>query len=266
MKTRILKTGIYTDEVMFALTPDVRFICVYLYTNSHIGLTNIYKIPVQLIQLETGYDISVIRLALDRLQEVGVVEHYKHLWVKLLKADFASLDYSGGKNDVAISKYEQEIPLEIRTFFSQDSTIDTTMDGTIHSTYKSETINNKPKTENKEPEIEVVLQGESSKDIVKILDLFSGLNPAVKTMYGNKTQRKACSELLQRYDLEEIEKMITTILPVTNKKEYYPIINTPYELNIKFQTLIDRIHQDKSKNKAKEETVIINGVIMKKPL
>ena len=112
----------------------------------------------------------------------------------------------------------------------------------------------------------ILKDSEETKSIVRILELFSALNPAVKTMYGNKTQRKACSELLQRYNLEEIEKMITTILPVTNKKEYYPIINTPYELNIKFQTLIDRIHQDKSKNRAKEETVIINGVIMKKPL
>lgn len=116
------------------------------------------------------------------------------------------------------------------------------------------------------PPEKIKKQTEGPQDIVRILELFSVLNPAVKTMYGNKTQRKACSDLLARYELEEVEKMITEILPVTNKKEYYPIINTPYELNMKFQTLLDRLHQDKAKNKPKEENVIINGVIMKKPI
>ncbi len=142
MKTRIIRTGIYKDETMLSLTPDMRFICVYLYTNDHISLTNIYKIPVQLIQLETGYDISTIKLTLDRLAIAKVVQHHNYLWVKLLRPDFASLEYKGEKNDIAIEKYISEIPNEVKDFFVSDTSIDTTMD----SSYKSEIINKKSKT------------------------------------------------------------------------------------------------------------------------
>lgn len=148
MKTRIIRTGIYTDETMLSMTPDVRFICVYLYTNDHIRLNNIYKIPVQLVQLETGYDISTIKIALDKLSIAKVVQHFNYLWVKLLRNDFASLDYKGEKNEVAIENYLKEIPEEVLKELS-----DTSIDTSIHSSYKSEIINNKLKTINKKQEI-----------------------------------------------------------------------------------------------------------------
>lgn len=164
MKTRIIKTGIYSHEILLACTPDVRAICVYLYTNSHIGLTDIYKLPPQVVQLETGYDISVIKLVLDNLQELGVIRHKDHLWIKLLREDFASLVYSGGKNEKAIEKYLNEIPLEIKTFLGNDTSIDSSM----HTNYKSKIINHKSKIINKSPighpEIDG-LEGVSSNDI-----------------------------------------------------------------------------------------------------
>lgn len=134
---------------MLGLTPDIRFICVYLYTNSHIGLTDIYKVPVQLIQLETGYDISTIKLAIEQLKIVKIVNHYNHLWIRLLKREFASLEYSGNKNEKAVEKYLEEIPKEVLEYLQSDTSIDTT----IHSSHKSEIINQKSKTINQNSEI-----------------------------------------------------------------------------------------------------------------
>lgn len=144
MKTRILKTGIYTDECMLQETPDVKFICVYLYTNSHISLTDTYKVHLRVMQLETGYDSSTLKLVIDKLQSYGIIKHKDYLWYKLLKQDFAGLRYSGGKNDNAIEKYELEIPNEIKVLFDTDSSIHST----IHSTYKSEIINHKSEIKN----------------------------------------------------------------------------------------------------------------------
>src|SRR5574343_373598 len=125
MKTRILKTSIYKDETMLSMTPDVRFICVYLYTNDHISLNDVYKIPVQLVQLETGYDISTIKIALDKLQIAKVIKHHNHLWVRLLRTDFASLEYRGEKNDIALSRYVNEIPQDVIDALYDDTSIDT---------------------------------------------------------------------------------------------------------------------------------------------
>lgn len=149
MQTRIIKTGIFTDEKMLGETPDIRFICVYLYTNSHIGLSDIYKIPVQLIQLETGFDITIIKLALDRLKERGILVHHNYLWVKLLRHDFASLVYSGEKNEVAKRKQQDLIPDDIVDYFNG---FDTSMDTSIDSSYKSEIINHKSRIINQKPE------------------------------------------------------------------------------------------------------------------
>jgi hypothetical protein len=144
MKTRIIRTDIYKDETMLSLTPDARFIVVYLYTNSHIGLLDLYKIPVQLIQLETGYDISTIKLVLDKSQELKIIQHHKHLWVKLLRKDFGALVYSGESNEIAIQKYLSEIPPEVSIFFGLDGSVDTS----VQSTYKSEIRNKKSKIRN----------------------------------------------------------------------------------------------------------------------
>lgn len=152
MKTRIIKTQIHIDETMFSLTPDVRSICKYLYSNGHIDLITIYKIPVQLIQLETGYDISIIKLALDILKDKNILDHYNYLWVNLLRSDYASLEYSGNTNKTAKIKYINTIPKDVIEYFNYSS-IDTTIDTTIHTNDKSKIINNKLKTKNKKEEI-----------------------------------------------------------------------------------------------------------------
>jgi hypothetical protein len=159
MKTRIIKTGIYTDECMLQETPDVKFICVYLYTNSHISLTDTYKVHLRVVQLETGYDGSTLKLVMDKLQDYGIIKHKDYLWFKLLKEDFAGLKYSGSTNENAIDKYNEEIPNEIKDYFEIDTSIDTTM----HSTYKSEIRNKELKTINNKPEIQLFGEFENVK-------------------------------------------------------------------------------------------------------
>ena len=91
MKTRIIKTDIFTDEVMLQLETQSRMIAIYLYCNKHIGLTPIYKLPIGYVQLETGYDESSIRLSLDKLQEVGIIQHMNYYWINLCRLDFGVL-------------------------------------------------------------------------------------------------------------------------------------------------------------------------------
>jgi len=149
MKTRIIRTDIFCDEAMLQLETQSRMIAVYLYCNKHIGLTNLYKLPIGYIQIETGYDISSIKLSLDKLQEVGIIKHKDYFWLQLCRKDFAALQYSGKFNDIAIEKYISEIPKEIKAYFNIDSSIDSSID----TNDKQEIINNKSKTINKKQEL-----------------------------------------------------------------------------------------------------------------
>jgi len=148
MKTRIIRTDIFADDKMLGLETQSRMIAVYLYCNQYIGLIDLYKLPTGYIQVETGYDITSIKISLDKLQEVGIIKHHKYHWIQLLRSDFASLKYSGEKNEKAVDKYLTEIPLEIKAYFDIDTSIDTTSD----TSDKSETINHKQETINHKQE------------------------------------------------------------------------------------------------------------------
>lgn len=150
MKTRIIRTDIFCDEIMLQLETQSRMIAVYLYCNKHIGLTNLYKLPVGYIQIETGYDISSIKISLDKLQDVGIIKHKEYYWIELLKRDFASLSYAGGKNDIAIRRYLSEIPEDVKLYFNIDGTIDSTL-----IVPPMVPINNKSEIRNHKSEIDV---------------------------------------------------------------------------------------------------------------
>lgn len=206
MKTRILKTQIHTDEVMFTFTPDVRAICKYLYSNSHIDLIPIYKIPVQLIQLETGYDISTIKLALDIMEKSNVISHFNYLWVKLLREDFAALEYTGEKNEKAKEKYIKSIPSDVWEYFI-NSNIDTTIDTTTDTTDKSKIINQKSKIINKNTE-----------EDFSFFDKFWSEYPA------RRVDKQKCKEKFLKLDIET-QKIVVQDVKDRKEKDYKWIKN-----------------------------------------
>lgn len=93
----------------------------------------------------------------------------------------------------------------------------------------------------------------SSQDsIVSIIEMFSKLNPACKRMYGNKTQRIACEDLITTYGLERVLSIIENTLPKTNKLHFFPTITTPVQLRDKFvmlESAIIRYKKEQPKNK-----------------
>src|SRR3990167_10432727 len=71
----------------------------------------------------------------------------------------------------------------------------------------------------------------------ELIKSFEKINPAVKRMYGNTTQRKACDDLIETYGFERVKKVIEGALPRTNGMEYMPSITTPNLLFLKWTQL-----------------------------
>jgi len=88
----------------------------------------------------------------------------------------------------------------------------------------------------------------SSADIVLLLDMFIKINPAVKRMFGNTTQRKACRELIDTYGLERLQKIIIYTLPKTNSLQFFPTITTPLQLQDKYIQLESAIKKYQSES------------------
>jgi len=64
-----------------------------------------------------------------------------------------------------------------------------------------------------------------SQDIATILELFSTINPSIQ--YGNKTQRKACEDMIKRFGSNAVINMVKQVISVQGEK-YAPTATTPY--------------------------------------
>lgn len=73
-------------------------------------------------------------------------------------------------------------------------------------------------------------------EIVKVMDVFSKVNPAIKRMYGNKTQRVATVRLIKEFGLERVVKAAQMAVECY-EKEHAPSVTTPYELETKWAKL-----------------------------
>jgi hypothetical protein len=93
----------------------------------------------------------------------------------------------------------------------------------------------------------------SSEEIPLLIKEFEKINPASKKFYGNTTQRKACSDLIENYTFERVKSVIEKTLPKTNGLQFFPTITTPLQLFEKWSTLEIAIRKYQS-----EKTTINN--------
>lgn len=97
----------------------------------------------------------------------------------------------------------------------------------------------------------ITIAESNSADINLLIESFSKINPACKNFYGNKTQRKACQDLIDTYGFERIKVIIEQTLPRTNIMEYSPVCTTPVKLRDKFTELEAFILKKKSNQQEK---------------
>ena len=90
-----------------------------------------------------------------------------------------------------------------------------------------------------------------SPDIKTIMGLFIEKNPSLK--WGDKSQRKACAEMLAKWSLEAVKKMAEQILAVQGKP-YAPVATTPYMMWKKIAQF--KTYFDAEKGKSNKPTFV----------
>lgn len=95
-----------------------------------------------------------------------------------------------------------------------------------------------------------------SKAIVQIIDAFKEVNFAYQKWYGNKTQRQACLNLIDKHGIETVLKVIK-LLSTTNKTPYMTTITTPQQLEDRWATLAAQYTKEKGKLQANKVKIII---------
>lgn len=93
----------------------------------------------------------------------------------------------------------------------------------------------------------VLLRNTSDEGIKKIMDIFYKINPTLN--WGNKTYRKAASDLIHKFTLEEAVKMAQAVVSVQGQK-YAPRATNPYQMWSKIADF--KFYFDSLKNKRRE--------------
>lgn len=92
----------------------------------------------------------------------------------------------------------------------------------------------------------ILKETEVSEQINPLIKLFEPINPSYKTLFGNKTQRKALERLVLEHSYEKVEEMIKS-LPEVIRRPYAPRITTPLQFEQKLGELIVFSSQEKNK-------------------
>lgn len=232
MKARLINTKFWSDTFISELNPLDRYLFLYFLTNEHTNIAGVYELPLKTISFETGMEIDMLKKMLKRLTSRIM---YIDGWVcikNFQKNQSQSEDVKTGINR-EMSNIPESVRLKLEKGFDLETVGGVSLDGVGDLTKPNLTKPN--------------LKAEhSSADIVLLLDLFSVMNPAVKRMYGNITQRKACRSLIDTYGIDRLTKIISETLPKTNGLQFFPTITTPLQLQDKFIQLESSIRKYQS--------------------
>ena len=91
--------------------------------------------------------------------------------------------------------------------------------------------------------------------IPEIFKVFEEKNPAIKRMYGNKTQRGACERLIVKFGLEKVIGYAKFAIKVLGMP-YAPRVTTPYLLETKWADLEAFYHESINKQESKGKEIL----------
>lgn len=240
---RVINSKFWSDSfVVDKLNPLDRYLFLYLLTNEKTNLSGVYELPLRTIANETGLEKEEVLRMMERLK--GKVE-YKDGWICLVNFT-KHQNTENGSIAKGIENRLSELPLEVRKWVDK---LRKNMSGVpvVDETSTSGEQPNLTKPNLTKPNSE-----DASQEIPILIKSFESINPVAKNWYGNKTQRKACQDLIETYSFERVKNVIENTLPKTNKIQYFPTITTPLQLRDKWTALESAIIKFQSEKINKE--------------
>lgn len=234
-KQRYVNTKFWSDNFISELNPLDRYLFLYFLTNEHTNIAGVYELPLKTVSFETGLELDMLKKMLKRL--TGKIA-YIDGWVCIKNFQkHQSAESLTVKRGIEIEM--SKIPDNIRKKIEYGYPMDTPSGDIIYSNSNVD-INSNTNTDT-----------HSVSQINEIIKLFEKINPACKKMYGNKTQRKACSDLIETHTYEKVVSVIEKTLPAIRGLKFFPTITTPLQLNDKWSALENAIVRHKDEQKPK---------------
>ena len=147
MKTRIIKTRLWSNDDKFGeLNPTSKLVFLYCITNERIGMSGMYECPDRMIKFEVGISEPQLQTAKEELTSKKMVL-FNSGWIYVVNAEKHNNYRNSPLNEVFYQKEVSLIPDVVRSGF--DSSIDSSVGGSMHTNQKQEIRNNKQEILNK---------------------------------------------------------------------------------------------------------------------
>lgn len=232
-KQRYVQDSFWTDPYIEKLDPSEKLLFLYFITNPLCNIAGIYEIRNNRIAYETGFDKDMVQKIKDRFVADGkliIVDDW------IIITNFVKNQSNNPSVLAGVQRILDGLP---------DKVVDA-LTGWVQAggrlsyftllnlTLPNLTLRQKDEDVKKSPN-----------EVSEIIKLFEEINPSVKKMYANKTQREACKNLIEKHGFEQL-KAIISLLPKTNTMKYAPTITTPLQLEDKLAQLMAFIQKEKS--------------------
>mgnify|MGYP000854550355 FL=1 len=118
MKTRIIKTDIWSSDEFNRLSNESKLLYLTMLTSPEIGLIEVFKISDRVLIFYTGFTLDQLNLAKDQLVMNGFVDFFDG-WVCLRsEIGYVASNYRGAKNEIAKNREIETIPEHVRNHFN----------------------------------------------------------------------------------------------------------------------------------------------------
>lgn len=246
MKTAIIKTDFWKDEDIYQLSLDERMLYLCILTNPDRDTTPAVKCSDRMMSAYTGFNIQQIQVAKQRLIERNKIVFVDGYYL-IRNQDF--VDTKRGK--LSSEKYREDfdsLPVKVQKIILENKD------------FCSRAALEPLKTIEIEIEKEIDTEKEKAKetiakDISEVINAFEKVDAKNRLYYGNKTQRDACTFLLETYGKEAVLAMIGGIPEARVKVPYFPSVTTPCELRDKWVKIYEAVHRSNKSKKPDMEFV-----------
>lgn len=150
MKTRIIQTRFWDDDIVMSMSRNAKYLWLFLLTNKEVGMSNYVHIPDSFIEIYTKLTPKELADAKSELEATKKLRFYQN-WIFIANLERENNYKNSPKNEPAYDRELSQVPTHIKDYFSNsDSTIDTSIDSSIDTTHKSEIRNHKSEIINKQ--------------------------------------------------------------------------------------------------------------------
>lgn len=231
-KTRYINTKYWNDNYVSELDPIQKLLFIYFLTNEHTNISGVYEIPLKVIALETGIDKTMVEKMIPMLApKVGYVGGL------VVIKNFLKHQETKSDNTVkGIVNCWEAVGIEVIKDLIDKGLYEINVGG-MEGVWKGLIGSSKYLYLDSNLDLDSNSSEGTSQEIPELIKSFEKINSVAKNWYGNKTQRKACQDLIDTHTFEKTKSIIEKTLPKTNTLQYFPTITTPLQLRDKWTAL-----------------------------